>query len=223
MSIGLGGLLLGLLVGLRHAIEPDHLAAVSTLVGDAPGARRGALLGAWWGVGHTVALLAVAAALMLLRTTVPEGVAAGLEAAVGVMLVVLGVRAIARAIREGRAGAIATHRHGGTVHAHGGVAAHVHVGGLVLGWRPLVVGLLHGLAGSGALTAAVFARLGGAGSQGAYVALFGVGSIAGMALVSAIAGRVLALMRPEVTRLVGSAAGVVSIVIGVWWSVAAVG
>lgn len=223
MSIGLGGLLLGLLVGLRHALEPDHLAAVSTLIGDAPGARRGALLGAWWGVGHTVALLAVAAALMLLRTTVPEGVASGFEAAVGVMLVVLGVRAIARAVREGRAGAVATHRHGGTEHTHVGVTAHVHVGVLVLGWRPLVVGLLHGLAGSGALTAAVFARLGGAGSQGAYVALFGVGSIAGMALVSAIAGRVFSLVTPAATRLVSSAAGAVSIVIGVWWSVAAVG
>lgn len=215
--------MLGLLVGLRHALEPDHLAAVSTLVGDAPGARRGALLGAWWGVGHTVALLAVAASLMLLRTTVPEGVAAGLEAAVGVMLVALGVRAIARAIREGRAGSVATHRHGETEHAHGGVVEHVHVGGLVLGWRPLMVGLMHGLAGSGALTAAVFARLAGAGSQGAYVALFGVGSIAGMALVSAIAGRVLSLATPAAARVVASAAGAASIVIGLWWSVAAVG
>src|SRR5688500_17027322 len=113
MFATLGGLALGLVVGVRHAFEPDHLAAVSTLVTDARGARRGAILGAIWGVGHTLALIVVGVVLLAAGGLVPARVEAGLELAVAVMLVGLGIRAIVRAIRDGRAGRVAPHEHGG--------------------------------------------------------------------------------------------------------------
>src|SRR4029450_525795 len=78
--------LLGLLQGMRHALEPDHLVAVSTFAGEAPGPRGGLLLGAWWGLGHALALLLVGGMLALFRTTLPEQLATGFELLVSLML-----------------------------------------------------------------------------------------------------------------------------------------
>jgi hypothetical protein len=106
------GILLGLLVGLRHSFEPDHLTAVSTLVGETRDLRGGALLGALWGVGHTLALVAVGAILMLVGASLPERAAVIFELCVAGMLLVLGVRAIVVALR-------AAADHGGHGHGHG--------------------------------------------------------------------------------------------------------
>src|SRR5690242_14425013 len=107
------GILLGLLVGLRHAFEPDHLTAMATLVGDRPGARRGAVLGAIWGVGHTVSLVIVGAVLILAGEQLPLRVAAAFELAVAVLLVGLGVRTIRNALLASRLGPSRVHSHGG--------------------------------------------------------------------------------------------------------------
>jgi hypothetical protein len=212
------GVLLGLVVGLRHAFEPDHLTAVATLATETQNVRRGALLGALWGLGHTVSLVVVGAILIAIGAALPERLAAGFELAVCAMLIALGVRAIVRARRLGPVGPVHAHSHGGAMHVHAAVDTHLHVGGWILAWRPLAVGLVHGLAGSGALTALVFAQLPSASERLAYISLFGLGSIAGMAAASALVGASLrAVTRSR--RSITLVAGVISIVLGIAWSV----
>lgn len=217
------GLPLGLAIGARHALEPDHLAAVSTLVAERPGWRRGAVLGATWGLGHAAALAVVGGALTVADASMPPAAARALELAVALMLVTLGLRALVAAARLGRAGDVVPHRHGDDEHAHPTAAAHVHVAGRALAWRPLVIGLVHGLAGSGALAAAAVAELSGDGARVAFVATFGLGSVVGMAALSAVAGaglRTLALRRGPMRALFATS-GLASAVLGVWWGATA--
>src|SRR5262244_3727847 len=104
----LSGSALGSLLGMRHALEPDHLTAVSTLVTAAPGERgryRAAMLGAFWGLGHTLSLV-------VLRTEMPARISDLFELFVAIMLVGLGVRAIALAVRQGPVGPAHAHHHG---------------------------------------------------------------------------------------------------------------
>jgi high-affinity nickel-transport protein len=216
VSVATAGLL-GIAIGLRHAFEPDHLAAVSTLVADGAGARRGALLGALWGLGHAIALLAMAAILGAVGTTLPDDVGAALELAVAAMLIALGVRAVIRAARCPTTGAAVDHVHGDRVHRHGGAAAHVHVGGATLAIRPLVVGMIHGLAGGGALAVVVASRLPSFGAQLAWVGLFGLGALAGMAVVSAVGGAAIAATSARAQRRILIGLGASSVVIGVVW------
>jgi hypothetical protein len=203
------GILLGLLVGLRHSFEPDHLTAVSTLVGETRDLRGGAMLGAMWGIGHTLALVAVGAILLLVGASLPERAAVIFELGVAGMLLVLGARAIVVALR-----AAADHRTHGHAHDHRPAAR-------ALSWRPLAVGLVHGLAGSGALTAIVFAELPGAGARLIYMLLFGLGSIAGMALASGTAGVALRVIARSggTRRGLGLATGALSITVGVLWAI----
>jgi hypothetical protein len=197
------GIMLGILVGLRHAFEPDHLTAVSTLVSETHDARHGAVLGVLWGLGHTISLVVVGMILTVVGATLPPRAGMAFELGVAAMLVLLGGRAIALALRGD--------------HGHPHVRAE-------LGrrrWRPFAVGLVHGLAGSGALTALVFAQLPGTAARIAYIALFGAGSIAGMAIASGVAGATLQLIvRSDRTRkAIGIATGAVSIAVGVLWGI----
>lgn len=197
------GIVLGLLVGLRHSFEPDHLTAVSTLVGDTHDLRGGALLGALWGLGHTLALVAVGGILLLVGASLPERAGVVFELGVAAMLLALGVRSIVAA----RA-AHATDR--------------VRPAGIrTLAWRPLAVGLVHGLAGSGALTAIVFAELPDAGARLLYMTLFGLGSVAGMAFASGAAGATLriAARSAAARRSLGLVTGALSIAVGVLWAI----
>jgi hypothetical protein len=210
-------MLLGLAVGLRHAFEPDHLTAIATLASEARGARRGAMLGALWGLGHTASLVAVGVILLGVGAVMPSRVAAWFELGVCAMLVVLGVRAMVRAWRQGGAGPVHVHSHRGHAHFHAGVARHVHLRGRVVAVRPLLVGLVHGLAGSGALTALVFAELKGNVARVAYISLFGAGSVIGMAIASALVGAsVHRLDRGQ--RWLGLGAGALSVGLGIAWS-----
>ncbi len=208
----------GFVLGMRHALEPDHVAAVSALVAERPGWRRGALLGASWGIGHGVALLGLGGALFLLRARLPEPLADGLELVVAIVLIGLGVRSLRRAFRRGE-GPAQPHRHGGRHHAHAtNGAAHVHLGALTVSRRPLLIGLAHGLAGSGALTALVLASMPTTVAGLLYIALFGLGSVGGMALLTALAGwqlRRLAIGRAH-TLLLGLA-GTFSLLLGFAW------
>ncbi|HET9831125.1 MAG TPA: hypothetical protein VFP91_05435, partial [Vicinamibacterales bacterium] len=97
----LTGSALGTLLGMRHALEPDHLTAVSTFVTGERSSVRAAMLGASWGVGHTLSLVVVGAVLVVLRAEMPAAVADLFELCVAVMLVALGIRAIALAVRQG--------------------------------------------------------------------------------------------------------------------------
>src|SRR5712671_5763043 len=213
----LTGSALGSLLGMRHALEPDHLTAVSTLMTSVPGERSGvraAMLGATWGLGHTLSLVVVGAVLVVLRAEMPARVADLFELFVAIMLVALGIRAIVIAVREGRIGPAHTHHHGHIVHRHAGAAPHVHVGRWTLARRPLLVGAVHGLAGSGALTALVMSTIPSIGARLAYLALFGIGSTVGMAALSGLMGWPIARVGTHgtVARCVSLAVGSISIV-----------
>jgi len=210
---------LGSLLGMRHALEPDHLAAVSTLVTRERGKARAALLGAWWGIGHTLSLLLVGIALVVLRAELPARAANLFEFFVAIMLVALGVRAVYLAARQGPAGPAHVHQHGHVVHSHSGAHAHVHVGPWTLARRPLLVGAVHGLAGSGALTALVLTTLPTTASRLAYMLLFGLGSTAGMAMLSALLGWPIARIQAHtgLARGLSALVGCVSIVLGLFW------
>src|SRR5471032_928138 len=129
---------LGSLLGMRHALEPDHLAAVSTLVSQERSSFKAAWLGACWGLGHTFSLVVVGASLVFLRAEMPPNMADLFEFFVALMLVGLGVRAVVLAARQGPAGPTHVHHHGSLVHSHAGAPAHVHIGGWTLARRPLL-------------------------------------------------------------------------------------
>jgi High-affinity nickel-transport protein len=217
---------LGSLLGMRHALEPDHLAAVSTMVTRERGTRGAAFLGACWGVGHTLALLAVGAVLVVLRAEMPPRMADLFELFVAVMLITLGARAIYQAARQGVDGPMRTHAHGHgrILHAHHSGAAHVHIGTWTLALRPLLVGAVHGLAGSGALTALVLTTLPSTAARLTYMIVFGLGSTIGMAALSGILGWPLARASAHagVARTLSIAVGLVSIALGIAWGLAAI-
>jgi hypothetical protein len=204
MSTTPTGLLLGLLLGMRHALDPDHLAAVSTLWSGPPGRRaRGLWLGLCWGLGHTTSLFAVGVLLALLETELPPRLGDAFELLVAVMLVGLGARSIGRALGPARAG-----------EAHATVAR-----------RSLAVGLVHGLAGSGALTALVLAGLPSTAARLGYIGVFGAGSVAGMALLSGAAAWPIEWLRARVGlgRGMMLATGALSTVLGLLWGTPLVG
>lgn len=215
--------MLGMLLGVRHALEPDHLAAVSTLAAEQRSMKGGLFIGALWGVGHSVSLLLVGGSLAIVETQMPPRLADGFELGVGLMIIVLGLRAIVNAVREGRTGEVAAHRHDDVLHTHPAPQAHVHVSRWTLATRPLLVGLVHGLAGSGALTALVLAELPSVGARLGYIAFFGAGSVAGMAMLTALFGMPLAQLRkaPRLMALCLLVVGVLSVGAGAWWGFSA--
>jgi hypothetical protein len=197
---GLLGIALGLGLGARHALEPDHLAAVSVLGADGPGARRGLLVGALWGVGHTLSLLACGLAAAIAAARIPDQLADVFEIAVAAMLIALGGRAVFRGRAE---------RH-----------LNLHVPPRVPTMRPLLVGAVHGLAGSGALVALATAALPSTAARVAFIALFGLGSIAAMSAISGLAGWPLARLvrHPAAGRFLLGVAGATSVAVGVVWA-----
>lgn len=186
-------LVLGFLVGMRHATDADHVAAVATLAtrsGSVPETLR---FGVAWGVGHTLTLFAVGTLVLLLGTAIPERMAQALELAVGIMLVLLGLDVIRRIVQQHLH--VHPHRHGAQdhvhVHAHEGTAAHDEVAHAhphlrVLPLRALVVGLVHGLAGSAALVLLTLGAIQSVWLGVVYIFVFGLGSILGMALLSLV-------------------------------------
>jgi sulfite exporter TauE/SafE len=183
----------GFLLGLRHALDVDHLAAVSTIVSARRGVWTSSLVGALWGLGHTAALLVVGLAVVALHAEIPPSVAHGLELGVAAMLVALGLNLL-RTLRRGGRLHLHAHHHGGRLHVHPHVhrpgTAHDHPGP---GPRPFLVGLVHGLAGSAALMLAVAATIPSPALAMAYVTVFGCGSIGGMMAMSALVGVPLSL------------------------------
>jgi hypothetical protein len=210
---------LGSLLGMRHALEPDHLAAVSTLVTGERNSYQAAFLGICWGLGHTFALVAIGTVLVILRAELPVRVADAFELCVALMLVGLGLRAIYLAARQGPAGPSHLHHHGHTVHVHQGAPAHIHLGTWTLARRPLLVGAVHGLAGSGALTALVLTTLPSTAARLTYMVVFGLGSTLGMAALSGLLGWPLARAGGHrgLARALSLAVGCVSTALGLVW------
>ncbi|MCU1282688.1 MAG: Nickel transporter UreH [bacterium] len=207
--------LLAIALGMRHALEPDHLTAVSTLVARERRPSLGAWLGACWGVGHMTSLLIIGAALAAFRAQMPPRLTALFELAVSLMLIGLGVRALLRALQEGRGCRAQQPAPGEHRCEHG----HVHIGRWAFATRSLLIGVVHGLAGSGALVALVAAELPTPSLRIAYLAAFGFGSVLGMALLSGLAGIPLARLgrSPRMRRALLAATGSLSIGLGVAW------
>jgi hypothetical protein len=219
---------LGWLLGMRHALEPDHLAAVSTLVttdGTERSGYKAALLGVCWGLGHTMSLVAVGAALVVLRAQMPTSASNLFELFIALMLIGLGLRAMYLAARQGPAGPPHVHHHGHRVHVHPGAPAHIHIGAWTLARRPLLVGAVHGLAGSGALTALVLTTLPTTAARLTYMMVFGLGSTLGMAMLSGLLGWPLARVgtHRRVARAMSLTVGCVSTALGVFWGYPLVG
>ena len=210
---------LGLLVGLRHAFEPDHLIAVATLVTRARDTRSAIRLGTSWGVGHTASLLGVGSMLALARQAMPDYVGTGFEALVAVMITAMGVHALLEGWRLGARGPAQSHAHGGATHTHATLGAHIHVGPWAIARRPLIVGVVHGLAGSGALTALAVSSLPSIPAQVGFMLVFGLGSTAGMAAVAGVAGWQLARVVRTRTALAGLsvATGLAAVSFGAVW------
>jgi high-affinity nickel-transport protein len=209
---------LGFFLGMRHATDADHVVAVATIVARERSARAAALIGAAWGVGHTLTILVVGGAIILLGWVIPPRVGMSMEMAVGFMLCVLGLvnlRGVTSWLRESvdqmRSGASHhvhshAHQHGDYVHTH--VHGHEpdshphdpdrtpvswldrHLGriGLYQLVRPLVVGVVHGLAGSAAIALLVLATIRQSSWALLYLFVFGIGTVGGMMLITALIG-----------------------------------
>lgn len=205
---------LGTLLGMRHALEPDHLAALSTLLTGERNIRKAAWLGAYWGIGHTLTLLVAGTLLVVLRADMPAMASDLLACAVVLLLVGFGFRAIY--LSAGQASARPTHSH-----VHGARSA----SGWTLARRPLMVGVVHGLAGSGALTALITATIPSMGSRLLYLLLFGIGSTCGMAALSGLMGWPIARAGTHgaVARGVSVAVGSISIMLGLYWAYPLIG
>jgi hypothetical protein len=211
----------GFLLGLRHALDADHVAAVSTFVSRRRGFYGSCVLGTFWGIGHTGALLLAAVATTLLRLHIPPEVDRALEGLVAVLVVALGANVLVQAL-----GSIRVHRHEHTHSGHSHRHLHLHVGPttshthahvLDHGTRPLLMGAVHGLAGSAALLLLVLATMPSTVAALLYVTVFGVGSTVGMVIVSGVIGIPFAIGgSSQRTRLaLQIAIGVASLVVGV--------
>ena len=217
--------------GLKHATEPDHVAAVSTIVSDRKSIWSSSLVGGLWGVGHTLALLIAGIAVIAFHFEISDRLANVLELGVGVMLIFLGAQTLWKVFRGGEVHSH-VHAHGGIVHAHPHVhdAEQVHSHsqpaqthhGLKLNPKPLFVGLIHGLAGSGALMLLILATISSPAVAIAYILIFGVGSIGGMMAMSMLIGlpfHFTAGRFVTMDKWLRSGAGLFSLTFGIIWIV----
>lgn len=207
-------LLLGLLFGMKHAIEADHVAAVASLATRSASPQEAARFGIAWGLGHTLTLFVIGSAVLLLGAAIPETMAQALELAVGVMLVLLGIDVVRRMIKQGLH--IHPHQHGDERHLHlhehehapanaqpHAHAPHTHSHKRALPLRALLVGTVHGMAGSAALVLLALSTIESVWLGMGYIALFGAGSILGMAALSFAIGLPLRLTAHRLGALYG--------------------
>lgn len=221
-------LVLGFVLGLRHALDPDHVIAVSTIVTAEPNWRRSSLIGSFWGLGHAASLLTLGGIIVAFRINITELAASRLEIIVSVMLVGLGIYAVRQArsgfrlhahkhTHEGQ-GAREEHVHLHTHQAHA-VPAHKHAHPLKFGLRPFAIGLVHGVAGSGGLALLVMATAKTATAGLLYMVALAFGAMVGMGILSGILTLPLAALRTRYETLhlrFQFLSGVCSVAFGLW-------
>jgi ABC-type nickel/cobalt efflux system permease component RcnA len=223
---------IGLVFGLKHATEVDHVVAISTIVSRHKNIFHSAIVGALWGAGHTAALVVVAAIVLSLRIAVPESVSGWLELGVAIMIVGLGISALRQALKKNAHVHVHQHNHDGLSHTH----IHFHENETQhqpalrsqhshalssLGWKPILIGMMHGLAGSGALMLLVLTQISSPWLGFLYVATFGLGSIVGMLVMSGLIGLPFAFSSRKLTHLhqgLQTVAAVFSICFGLWYA-----
>ena len=239
---------IGFFLGMRHATDPDHVIAITTIVSRQRSTKRAALTGALWGLGHTVTIFAVGTAIILFNLVIPVRLGLSMELSVGFMLILLGVWNVIGFLRSvpsipGHADSKETethshpHQHGDYIHTH----PHSHeperhshspqqtplarldrsLGriGAYQWLRPLIVGVVHGLAGSAAVALLILASIRNSSWAIAYLFLFGLGTIAGMMLITmsiASTFRLAGNRFQHFSRRLALASGVVSLVFGLF-------
>ncbi|MCU1298856.1 MAG: Nickel/cobalt efflux system [Acidobacteriaceae bacterium] len=238
----------GFFLGMRHATDPDHVIAVTTIVTNQRKVSRAALIGAFWGIGHTLTIFLVGAGIILFNLVIPARIGLSMELSVGVMLIVLGLVNIAGFLRSMPAAAIHTeggeaiihshpHSHGDYVHNHPhnhDPEAHPHSPDRTpLAWldrifgrvalyqyvRPLVVGIVHGLAGSAAVALLVLTTIRNPRWAIFYLLIFGIGTIGGMMLITmslASAFRFVGGKQGQFSRILAMASGLLSLAFGIF-------
>jgi len=240
---------LGFLLGIRHATDPDHVIAVTTIVSRQQSVRHAGIIGALWGLGHTITIVLVGTGIIVFNLVIPPRIGLAMELAVGLMLILLGILNLTGLTRwiterftpEHGAGIVHSHihRHGGEPHVH--THTHepdAHVGleerpqgpfqqllarlGLYQLLRPLAVGIVHGLAGSAAVALLVLTTIRDPRWAIAYLLVFGIGTIAGMMLITIILGAPFAYTGKRFAALnrgLGLASGLISIAFGLFITV----
>ena len=219
LAVALG---IAFVLGLRHASDPDHLVAVTSLVAaDGGDTRRAAGLGAWWGLGHAGALLAIGIPLIAFKTEVPAGVEAAAEKAIGVVILLLALRVIFKWIRgDFRASA---HSHGDGGHARRrhlrreGDHGHATVRSPA---QAVGIGALHGLAGTGAVVLLLIAALPTQLEAALALALFAPMSIVSMAACTAAFAWVLTrpIVEPVYRTVLIPGLGLFGVMFGLWYA-----
>jgi ABC-type nickel/cobalt efflux system permease component RcnA len=241
-------LAVGFFLGMRHATDPDHVIAVTTIVSNQRNRARAALIGAFWGVGHTVTIFVVGAGIILFNLVIPTRVGLSMELSVAVMLIILGVWNVAGFLRATPATTLLNHdgesvvhshphNHGDFVHNHPHVHqpdGHTHAPdhtplsgldrifgkvGVYQYLRPFVVGVVHGLAGSAAVALLVLTTIRNARWAIAYLLIFGVGTIAGMMLITmsiVSAFNIVGRGRQKFSRRLALASGILSLGFGLF-------
>ena len=241
-------LAVGFFLGMRHATDPDHVVAVTTIVSNQRNSLRASLIGAFWGVGHTVTIFVVGAGIILFNLVIPVRVGLSMELSVAVMLIILGLMNVAGFLRSMPTGLVHTHNgeevihshshsHGNYIHDHPHAhqpEAHPHASdqaplvwldrvfgriGLYQYLRPFVVGVVHGLAGSAAVALLVLTTIRNVHWAIAYLLIFGVGTIAGMMLITmsiASAFTMVGKGRQKFSRRLALASGLLSLCFGLF-------
>jgi sulfite exporter TauE/SafE len=222
----LTALLFGFLLGVKHSLDADHIVAVTAIVCRSRSLLRSALVGVSWGAGHTLTLVAVGIAVLVFKLTIPDKLSLSLEFVVGVLLVLLGVPLVWRLMVSRLH--VHLHQHGDKPHihkhSHRDTSGHDHQHIR----RPLLMGMIHGLAGSGAITLLVVSTMSSVAQGLVFILVFGVGSILGMMLFSGLIGipfRLVAGLSMRLDLWVRGAAGLISTALGLFimWQTAFVG
>jgi high-affinity nickel permease len=230
---------IGLLLGIRHATDPDHVIAVSTIVAREQKISRAAVIGLAWGVGHTLTILVVGTILIVFRITLPPRVGLSMELAVGLMLIFLGLRNLklsftvpwSKRKQHHHHAEAHYHLHGDYIHVHADdhghnqgetplskLDRHFRRFSAYSAVRPLVIGIVHGLAGSAAIALLVLSTIPNPAWAVGYLLIFGVGTILGMILITLAMGGTLIYGQKRfasIGRHFDVAAGVISLAFGV--------
>lgn len=206
---------LGLLLGLEHALDADHVVAVSTLVSQTKSVKRSSIFGIFWGMGHTTTLFLVGLVILIFKLTIPPRVALSFEFIVGIMLVLLGIDVLRKWMRgdvhshphEHEDGVTHTHLH---AHTHADATGHHH-------HRSFLVGLVHGLAGSSALMLLVLSTVDNLWAGIFFILVFGLGTILGMLITSTLIALPFKWMSnfARMNSILRLASGVISIGLGI--------
>ncbi len=220
----------GFLLGLKHATEADHLAAVSTIVSERKSLWSSALIGAIWGLGHTISLFIAGIFVLLLDYKISETTESYLEMGVGIMLILLGLNVIRKLMQGGNLH-FHSHGHGEHKHAHPHIHTHeqdehIHAHdkeithhGFKFSPRSLLIGMVHGMAGSAALMLLIIPTINSSLVGMLYIIIFGIGSIGGMMIMSFLVGLPFHFTAKNFNlfnRTLQSIAGLVSVVLGLY-------